>query len=216
MAKTILFLFLLSIPLVSKAQLSIGIRGGYTSSSYSYQATASNRSRSVDGIGAPTFALVLEYFNSKNAGLEMNAQQLTLGFRQFNDDNQLNQTEFTYLKFPLLASFFAGKSGRFQIKMGPHFGVLTDAKDLVREFSGGNFKELPTYGGSGDNPNQLMYGLTAGAGVSKLFGKSTLSGEFRFSYDFTNPESQGRIFDMGSTNLEFTLGYLFRIKEKKE
>lgn len=201
--------------MISYAQLSVGIRGGYATSSYSYQASASTRSRSTDGIGTPTFAFVVEYFNAKNAGVELNAQMITLGFRQENEDGASNQTEFSYMKFPLLASFFAGRSGRFQIKMGPHFGFLTQAKDISREYSDATPAELPTFGQPGDQPNKLMYGLTAGAGISKLFGKSTISGEVRFAYDFTNPESQDRVYDMGSTNLEFTLAYLFRIKEKK-
>jgi len=215
MNKILISLFLLTLPLGAFAQLSVGIRGGYATSSYSYQGTASTRSTSVDGIGALTFALVVEYFNAKNAGVEFNAQQLTLGFRQFSEEEHLNHTELTYLKMPLLASFFAGKSGRFQIKFGPHLGVLLKAEDITREYSGATPPELPTYGGSTDNPNKLMYGLTAGAGISKLFGKSTISGEVRFAYDFTNPESQDRVYDMGSTNLEFTLAYLFRIKEWK-
>jgi hypothetical protein len=215
MNKILISLFLLALPLGAFAQLSVGIRGGYATSSYSYQASASTRSASVDGIGAPTFAVVVEYFNAKNAGVEFNAQQLTLGFRQFSEGEHLNHTELTYLKMPLLASFFAGRSGRFQIKFGPHLGVLLKAEDITREYSGATPPELPTYGGSTDNPNKLMYGLTAGAGISKLFGKSTISGEVRFAYDFTNPESQGRVYDMGSTNLEFTLAYLFRIKEWK-
>ncbi len=207
---------LLALPIAASAQLSVGIRGGYATSSYSYQATASNRSTTVDGIGAPTFAFVVEYFNSKNAGVELNIQQLTLGFRQANGDGELNQSELTYLKTPFLASFFAGRSGRFQIKFGPHLGYLLQAEDLTREYSGATPPELPTYGGEGDDPNKFMYGITAGAGISKLFGKSTISGEVRFAYDFTNPESQDRVFDMRSTNLEFTLAYLFRIKERKE
>ncbi|MFN3998737.1 outer membrane beta-barrel protein [Algoriphagus sp.] len=215
MRKNLIFLFLLTLPLGAFAQLSVGIRGGYATSTYSYQATSSNRSRSVDGIGSPTFSFVAEYFNSKNAGIELNIQQLTIGFRQFNEDVELNQTEFTYLKTPLLASFFAGRSGRFQIKFGPHLGYLLQAKDVSRQFSGVNPRELPTYGAAGDRPNKLMYGMTAGAGISKLFGKSTIAGEVRFAYDFTNPESQDRIFDMNSTNLEFTLAYLFRIREAK-
>lgn len=206
---------LLILPLGAFAQLSVGIRGGYATSSYSYQGTSSTRSKSVDGIGAPTFALVVEYFNAKNAGIELNLQQLTLGFRQTSAEEELNHSELTYLKVPLLASFFAGRSGRFQVKMGPHLGYLMKAEDIVREFSGATPPELPTYGASSDNPNRFMYGLTAGAGISKLFGKSTISGEVRFSYDFTNPESKDRIYDMGSTNLEFTLAYLFRIKEQK-
>mgnify|MGYP005748267933 CR=1 FL=1 len=215
MPKTILIVFLVIFPLFSFAQLSVGIRGGYSLSSYSYQPTAGQRSRSLDGVGSPTFAFVVEYFNAKNAGIELNVQQITLGYRQFNEESELNQTELTYLKFPLLASFFAGRSGRFQVKMGPHLGYLREAVDVSREFSGGNFPEMPTYGQPGDNPNKLMYGLTAGAGISKLFGKSTISGEARFSFDFTNPESQDRVFDVRSTNLEFTLAYLFRIKEKR-
>ncbi len=123
MFRILFVLILLVLPFGAYAQLSVGIRGGYATSSYSYQATASTRSASVDGIGAPTFAFVLEYFNSKNAGIELNVQQLTLGFRQFSIEEELNHTELTYLKFPLLASFFVGKSGRFQIKVGPH---LTD------------------------------------------------------------------------------------------
>lgn len=216
MAKSILTLLLLAIPMWSIAQLNVGIRGGLSSSSYSYQATAGQRSRSLDAIVRPTFAFVLEYFNAKNAGIELNVQQLTLGFRQFNSDNELNQTELTYLKFPLLGSFFAGRSGRFQVKIGPHLGYLMEAVDVTREYSGDNFPEMPTYGQPGDNPNKLMYGLTAGAGISKLFGKSTISGEARFSFDFTNPESQKRVFDVRSTNLEFTLAYLFRIKEMRK
>lgn len=216
MQKILFALFLFTLPLGAFAQLSVGIRGGYATSSYSYQATAATRSTSVDGIGAPTFALVVEYFNSKNAGIELNIQQLTLGFRQFNPEAELNHSELTYLKFPVLASFFAGRSGRFQLKFGPHLGYLLKAEDLTRAYSGATPPELPTYGGESDSPNKFMYGLTAGAGISKLFGKSTISGEVRFAYDFTNPEGQDRIYDMNSTNLEFTLAYLFRIKERKE
>lgn len=216
MQKSLVFLFLFVLPVSVFAQLSVGIRGGYATSSYSYQPTASNRSTNVDGIGAPTFAFVVEYFNSKNAGVELNIQQITLGFRQFNGEGELNHSELTYLKVPFLASFFAGRSGRFQIKAGPHLGYLLKAEDLTREYSGATPPELPTYGGAADNPNKFMYGITAGAGISKLFGKSTLSAEARFAYDFTNPESQDRVFDMRSTNIEFTLAYLFRIKERKE
>ena len=215
MHRILLFLVLIFLPIIASAQLSVGIRGGYATSTYSYQATASTRSRSVDGIGAPTFALVVEYFNSKNAGVELDIQQLTLGFRQISEEEEINQTEFTYLKLPLLASFFAGRSGRFQIKMGPHFGYLLQAEDISREYSGAIIPELPTYGQPEDHPRKLMYGITVGAGISKLFGKSTVGGDVRFSYDFTNPESRDRVYDMRSTNLEFTLVYLFRIRENK-
>lgn len=149
----------------------------------------------------------------------MNFQFLTIGFKQLDEDVspvQTNETKFDYLKVPILSSFYAGKSGRFQIKIGPHIGYLLRATDISREFSGASPKELPTYGGAQDEPNKFMYGITAGAGLSKLFGKSTLAGEVRFGYDFTNPEGQDRVFDMSSTNLEFTLAYLFKIRELKK
>lgn len=199
-------------------QTSVGIRGGYTTSTYSYRPAPSSRATSVDGIGAPTFALVFEHFNSKNAGIEVNVQFLQLGFSQIEEESdpiRTNKTQFNYLKVPILSSFFIGRSGRFQIKAGPHLGYMLQAKDIQREYADASPPEIPTYGGADDTPRKIMYGLTAGAGISKLFGKSTLAGEVRFAYDFTNPEGQERIFDMNSTNLEFTLAYLFRIKESK-
>lgn len=203
---------------VALAQTSVGIRGGYATSTYSYRPSPSSRGVSVDGIGAPTFALVFEHFNSKNAGIEVNLQFLSIGFSQIEDESdpiRTNETQFDYLKIPILSSFFIGKSGRFQIKAGPHLGYMLQAKDITREFSDTTPAEIPSYGGADDNPRKIMYGLTAGAGISKLFGKSTLAGEVRFAYDFTNPEGQERIFDMSSTNLEFTLAYLFRIKDAR-
>lgn len=200
------------------AQTSVGIRGGYTTSTYSYRPTPSSRATSVNGNGAPTFALVFEHFNAKNAGIEVNLQFLTIGFSQIEKDSdpiKTNETQFDYLKIPILSSFFIGRSGRFQIKAGPHLGYMLQAKDIKREYSDTTPPEIPTYGGASDNARKIMYGLTAGAGISKLFGKSTLAGEVRFAYDFTNPESLDRIFDMSSTNLEFTLAYLFRIRNSK-
>lgn len=199
-------------------QTSVGIRGGYATSTYSYRPTPGNRATSVDGIGAPTFALVFEHFNAKNAGIEVNLQFLRIGFSQIEEESEpirTNETQFDYLKIPMLSSFFLGKSGRFQIKMGPHFGYMLQAKDISREYADATPPELPTFGGASDSPRKIMYGLTAGAGISKLFGKSTITAEVRFAYDFTNPDGQERVFDISSTNLEFTLAYLFRVKDSK-
>ncbi|MFC3416845.1 outer membrane beta-barrel protein [Algoriphagus hitonicola] len=214
----LLFLLLTAFTsLPALAQTSVGIRAGYTTSTYSYRPAANFRAISTEAVGKPTFAFVIEHFNSKNAGIELNLQLITLGMNLPNPDTdpvQRNITELDYLKMPLLASFFAGRSGRFQIKVGPHLGYLMDARDIQRDFTNSASPEIPTYGGADDRPKKLMYGLTGGAGISKLFGKSTLAGEVRFAYDFTNPEGQDRIFDMNSTNLEFTLAYLFRIRER--
>lgn len=215
--KLLALFFILSSGL-AYSQTSIGIRGGFASSTYSYLPTAGTRAVEVPGLGGPTFAFVFEHFSSKSAGIEVNIQYLPSGFSQSTDDEDnplMNETQLNYLKVPVLSSFYLGKSGRFQIKLGPHFGYLLSAKDVIREFEGTSPPELPTFGGEDDDPNKIMYGLTAGAGISKLFGKSTLAAEARFSFDFTNPESQDRVFDMNFTTLEFTLAYLFRIKEKK-
>jgi hypothetical protein len=93
---------------------------------------------------------------------------------------------------------------------------MLSAKDITRPYSGANPTELPTYGKPDDAPNKFQYGLTGGVGLSKLFGKSTLTGEARLGFDFSKPEKQNRIFDMNSTNLEFTFSYLFRVREVKE
>lgn len=219
MNRIILVLILVISSFSLQAQTSIGIKGGYTTSSFSYIPALNIRSISVDGLSAPTFAFVFEHFNAKNAGIELNIQYLSTGYNQSITDTEgailTNETQLDYLKIPMMASFFVGRSGRFQIKFGPHLGYLLSANDIQREIVDSSPSEIPTYGGAGDNPKKLMYGLSAGAGISKLFGKSTIAGEVRFGYDFTNPESQERIFDLNFTTLEFTLAYLFQIKDVK-
>ena len=158
MNRVLLICILVLSSLAAVAQTSVGIRGGYSSSTYSYRATPSTRGTSVDGLGAPTFALVFEHFNAKNAGIEVNLQFLRLGFSQIIEEEsepiRTNETQFDYLKIPMLSSFFIGRSGRFQIKAGPHLGYLLQAKDITREFTNATPPEIPTYGGADDEPRR--------------------------------------------------------------
>jgi hypothetical protein len=156
---------------------------------------------------------VIEQFLAKNAGVQLEIQTLDLGYTQRDTLGRVNKTTLEYLKIPLLSNFYFGNSGRFHIKLGPHFGYLINARDLSREHEGPGL--LPTYGKPEDSPRKIMYGLTAGAGLSKLFGKSTLAADLRFSYEFGRPETQNRIFDMNSTNLELSLSYLFQVVRPK-
>ncbi|MCH6198587.1 PorT family protein [Aquiflexum sp. LQ15W] len=204
----------LALPILVQGQTSFGIRGGYSVSSLSYRTGAGRPPTRTSGISAPTFAFVMEHFAGKNAGIQIEIQYLTLGYSQTDTVFAgTNRTELDYLKMPVLSNFYAGRGGRFHIKIGPHFGYLLNATDVQRDFDGNNF--LPTYGGPGDNPRKFMYGLTAGAGLSKLFGKSTLEGDLRFSYEFGRPETLDRIFEINSTNIEFTLTYLFQALKSK-
>ncbi|SHM65044.1 Outer membrane protein beta-barrel domain-containing protein [Cyclobacterium lianum] len=191
------------------AQTSIGIKAGYTSSSATYRVTLGSFPRSVTGITAPSYSLVIEQFFEKNAGAQIEFQWLTTGYAATDTINIGNETHFDYLKMPILSNFYLGNSGRFHIKLGPHLGYLLEARDLRREVEGELV--IPTYGQPADRPRKIMYGLTAGVGLSKLFGKHTLQGEVRYSYEFGRPESQERIFDLNFTQLEFSLAYLFRV-----
>lgn len=214
--KSLVFLFLIMVGVseTSFAQTSFGIRGGYSSSNITYRYEAGRPPIRTSGITAPTFAFVVEHFSNKNAGIQIELQYLKLGFTQEDELTMaVNQSEWEYLKVPFLSNFYAGRGGRFHIKLGPHFGYLLNATDIQRNFEG--ITVLPTYGGPSDDPRRFMYGLTGGAGLSKLFGKSTLEGDVRFSYEFGRPEGQDRIFDMNSTNIEVTLTYLFQVAKTK-
>lgn len=191
------------------AQTSIGVRAGFTESSLSYRLTLGSFPRRVTGVSAPTYSFVIEQFFQKNAGAQIEFQMLTTGFSGTDTVNIGNETRFDYLKIPVLSNFYLGNTGRFHVKVGPHFGYLLQARDISRESEGDLV--IPTYGQAGDEPNRLMYGLTGGVGLSKLFGKHTLQGEVRFSYEFGRPEGQNRIFDINFTQLEFTLAYLFMV-----
>lgn len=196
------------------SQISIGFRGGITSSSVTYRYQLGRSAVNTDGIRDFTYAFVIEYFGQKNAGLQLEIQSITLGYTQENDSLGINQSEWNYLKVPILSNFYFGNRGRFHIKIGPHFGYLLNAVDVSREFENPP-TGLPTYGQEGDDPNRFMYGLNLGAGLSNLFGKSTLAGDIRLAYEFGRLESQDRIFDMNSTTLEISLTYLFLIRKRK-
>ncbi|WP_331528589.1 outer membrane beta-barrel protein [Cecembia rubra] len=196
------------------AQTSIGFRGGVSSSQVSYRYRLGRPPVFTSGIQGTTFAVVLEHFGQKNAGLQVEFQKITLGYTQTDEAEAINQSEWDYFKMPLLSNFYFGNKGRFHIKVGPHFGYLLDARDVKREFVGDE-TSLPTYGQAGDDPKRFMYGLNLGAGLSKLFGKSTLAGDVRLAYEFGGPESQNRIYDINSTTLEITLTYLFQIRKGK-
>ncbi|UJP65399.1 porin family protein [Mongoliitalea daihaiensis] len=215
----VLFGILFVISLEVSAQLSVGVRGGFSTSSITYRPEPGRPAINTANFNAPLFGFVAEYFGNKNAGIALELHQVSLGYTQRDSiSGGVNQTELRYLKMPLLSNFYFGNSGRFHIKLGPHVGVLMNAKDISREVVD-NPIFLPTYGQVDDNPDRFMYGLTLGAGLSKLFGKSTLAGDVRFSYEFGRPESQNRIFDMNSTTIEVSLSYMFQLvppKWKKE
>lgn len=208
--KKIPFLLLLLLSFMEvNGQTSVGVRGGLSQSSVSYRPALASINYKVPGISTQTYGLVIEQFFAKNAGAQIEFQLLTTGYTGTDTLNTGNETRFDYIKVPLLSNFYVGNSGRFHIKMGPHLGYLLKAVDVSRVIEGDLV--IPTYGQPGDRPKKFMYGLTAGVGVSKLFGKSTLQAEVRYSYEFGRPESQDRIFDINMTNLEITLAYLFQI-----
>lgn len=198
----------------ASAQTSVGFRGGVSSSDITYRYQLGRPAINTSGIRDATFSIVVEHFGQKNAGLQLEFQRITLGYSQENELGQLNQSEWEYLKMPFLSNFYFGNKARFHIKLGPHFGYLLEANDVTREFVGDE-TFLPTYGQPGDDPRRFMYGLNLGAGLSGIFGKSTLAGDIRLAYEFGRPESQERIFDMNTTTLEITLTYLFQIRKGK-
>ncbi|MDN3668957.1 porin family protein [Echinicola jeungdonensis] len=211
-------LFLIS-PAETYAQTTFGIRGGLSYSGMKYRPIPSLPSQKISGIkGTEIYGVVIEHFFKDHAGAQIEAQYLTTGYQEYNEQGDRNETQFDYLKIPLLANFYFGNTGRFHIKMGTHIGKLIDARDTHREFETENeeIPIMPTYGQPSDDPKKLMYGLTAGLGLSKVFGKSTFQAEARASYEFGRPEGQDRIFDMTTTNLEFTLSYHFQILKRKE
>ena len=208
-----ILLVLMLVTELSLAQTSVGFRGGYTQSSVNYRVRPGAPLIRAGGVTAPTYAFVIEHYGQKNAGLQLELQQITLGYTETDTLSRSNQSELSYLKVPILSSFYFGNTGRFHIKVGPHIGMLVGARDVLRQIPATT--TLPTYGQEGDDPQRLMYGLNAAAGLSKAFGRHAFGGEVRYGYEFGRPESQNRIFDMSSTHLEISFQYTFAIIRAK-
>jgi hypothetical protein len=199
----------LGFALQSVGQTHVGFSYGYSSSQYKYIPRAGRPTVRTEGIFSPTYALILEHFSSKSTGIRLELQRINLGYTQTDTLGRTNQTQFDYFKVPLLANIAFGNSGKFHIKAGTHFGYLMKAQDLQRSYEGIGL--LPTYGGSEDKPSSFLYGIILGTGVSKRWGIHTIAADARYSYDFNRVERQERLFDMNSTNIEFSLSYLVRI-----
>ncbi|HSJ69083.1 MAG TPA: porin family protein [Anditalea sp.] len=195
------------------AQTSIGVKAGYSSSNVTYRSRPGTPPRRTGDVLAPTYSLVIEQFFSNNAGAQLEVQWLTHGYAEQDTLGNINESRLNYLKIPLLSNFYIGNKNRFHIKMGPHFGMLLNAQDIVRthETNDLGLAAMPMYGREADAPQRFMYGLTGGVGLSRLLGRNTIQAELRFGYEFGRPESLERVFDMNFTNLELTLSYLFAV-----
>jgi hypothetical protein len=196
-----------------EAQTKVGFSYGYSSSNFKYIPTAGRPAMRTPGISSPTYSFLIEHFVSKSAGARIEIQKLNLGFTQSDTLGRTNQTQLDYLKVPFLANFALGRSLKFHIKIGTHFGYLLKVEDVKREYEGQSL--LPSYGREGDNPNRFMYGIIAGVGLSKTWGIHTIGADIRYSYDFNRLEQNNRIFDMNSTNSELAFSYLVRITKPK-
>jgi len=203
------FILFLGFLMESSAQTNVGFTYGYSSSKYKYIPRAGRPPIRTPGISSPTFAFSMEHFVSKSAGARLEIQKLNLGFTQTDTLGRTNQTQFEYLKVPVLANFAMGRTGKFHIKLGTHVGYLINVSDVQREYEGTDL--LPTYARENDNPSRFMYGILAGIGLSKSWGIHTIAADIRYSYDFNRVEQNNRIFDMNSTNSELSISYLLRI-----
>ncbi len=155
LSKTAIFSFLIALSWLDvQAQTSVGIRGGMSQSSVSYRPQIASVAYKVPGVSTPTYSIVVEQFFAKNAGAQIEFQWLTTGYTGTDTLNTGNETRFDYIKVPLLSNFYLGNSGRFHIKMGPHFGYLLNAEDVTRVREGALM--IPTYGQPGDNPKKFM------------------------------------------------------------
>ena len=196
-----------------RAQTSIGIRAGYSTSTVSYRSVPGTPARRTGDVPSYTYALVIEQFFSDNAGAQIEVQWLTHGYSEQDTLGNINESRLDYIKVPFLANFYIGNKNRFHFKMGPHFGMLMNATDISRTFETNalGLPAMPRYGRERDDPQRFMYGLTGGVGLSRLLGRNTIQAELRFGYEFGRPESMDRVFDMNFTSLELTLAYLFAI-----
>jgi hypothetical protein len=194
-------------------QVQVGLSYGNATSSMKYIPRAGRPAERTPGISTPTYSFFIEHFANKNAGARLEFQKLMMGYTQSDTLGRTNQSQFEYLKIPLMANFQMGNSGKFHVKLGTHVGYMLSVEDTQRDFEG--LALLPTYGGPEDNPSRLLYGILAGVGVSKSWGAHTIAGDARYSYDFNRIEQKERIFDMNTSLLEFSVSYIVRISKGK-
>lgn len=220
----IIFLITVLSPATSNAQthyssnITVGVKAGADLSRIFFNPNVKQTFKPGALAGA-TF----RYIEESHFGLIAELNYVQRGWKENFEGAPLQYSRtMDYLMLPVLAHIYFGRRGRFFANVGPEIGIrLSDSEKTNFDVSKApNVTDFPKYHSTAqysEPVNQRVdYGIAAGLGGEfNLDNKNSIYTEVRFYYGLGNLFSSDRKAHFNasnSMNLEFTVGYWFRIK----
>lgn len=163
------------------------------------------------------------YIEENHFGLQAELNFVQRGWKEkFEDKDFAYSRTLNYLMVPVMAHIYFGRRGRFFVNVGPEIGFRLSDKvssnfDVAKAPDIAGFdKYHNTHQYSEPIKQKVDYGIAAGLGGEfNVTRQHSVSAEVRFYYGLGNLFSSARkdYFNASnSMNLEFTVGYWFRVK----
>jgi hypothetical protein len=190
--------------LVSIKEHFVGLHGGYGVSSI-FSEVLLNPYDDFNGtsiilnpyIQGYTFGIGYKSFHERSAGLSVELNFVNKGgYNNFYFDTDTTTKDsllitfkqnFKYIEIPVLTNIRIGKKkGKINIYGGPHIAYLLSQNLSFLESNYGRNYQTKT-------KNKFDFGLNAGLGYSRYFGKSSIECVIKYSHSLTNNFEQQTI-----------------------
>ena len=200
------------------ANIAIGVKGGADMSRVFFNP-------SVDQVFKPgaIAGVSFRYIEESHFGIIAELNFVQRGWKESFEDTQFTYSRtMDYLQLPILAHIYFGRRGRFFFNLGPEFGVrLSDkVKSNFDYASTSSIADFPKYHTTQQYiepvKQRVDYGITAGLGGEfSITRRQAINLEVRFNYALGNIFGASKKDYFNASNsmcLQFTMGYLFRVK----
>lgn len=192
---------------VATAQMEVGVRGGFLTSSRSFKPD-----RKSSNVANTNYGLIFTCFGQKYLGVQIEAALTQRGGKYMVGDSAYKLTQ-QMVELPIMSQARISYKGvSLLLNVGPYFGyVLNQTEDITYQgvTTTTDIKFIKTY------DRRFQYGLTGGPGVNVLLGPIAVQGEVRYYYGLShlyNPAADIAPAESQETGLGVFVGIMYRFK----
>ncbi len=210
-AKPIMLLMILFFANLVKAQLDVGLCGGYGYTQYYFQKPL----EAQDFMPVYNGGILIQYLNDKNLGIQSSIEFTQKGWDERTDKSGSAKFKMDLIQLNFLSLFKLGKKRKsgLCLKFGPYLAYAINNEYVE---SGDTDELIINYDSLIVDYKKVDYGIRAGISYKVQFKKGSIQAEILFAqglYNMLEPEPAG-IFQSISQGLFVNLAYTFTLARK--
>jgi hypothetical protein len=182
--KLYILTILLTIPVFSRAQFSIGLQGGANLSQMDFTNNQEYRFTEIDNMQGFIGGVVLQFLGDKHTGIQAEFNYVQRGWIE-NDttgsDDLKYKNRMDYVEIPIITHINIG-GGRLRglFNIGPYLGFALNRTITTENVTTGS-SESSEYSFDSKNDNQFDFGLMAGGGLEYRLNHGKIAAEARYT-----------------------------------